>query len=191
MPLHAATIIGAMTLVATATLLLLRARAKSISNLRKTLARSWTNEGDTRGTPVRRPRSPAGGGGLVGQVTSQAADRPFEANVHVGWARVTLEILELRRRSLARVGRARLRLTDDRNRLDWLSSVTGEKRCCQSERSFGQIRIARHASDSSVTVCISRLTRKHIDSDPAQVNHGRRRCPSRARLKGASSRNSS
>lgn len=119
MPLHAATIIGAMTLVATATLLLLRARAKSISTLRKSLARSWTNEGDTRGTPVRRPRSPAGGGGLVGQVTSQAADRPFEANVHVGWARVTLEILELRRRSLARVGRARLRLTDDRNRLDW------------------------------------------------------------------------
>lgn len=38
-----------MTLVATATLLLLRARAKSISNLRKTLARSWTNEGDTTG----------------------------------------------------------------------------------------------------------------------------------------------
>jgi hypothetical protein len=121
MPLHAATIIGAMTLVATATLLLLRARAKSISTLRKSLARSWTNKGDTTGEehPFVNLDLRLAEGGLVGQVTSQAADRPFEAHVHVGWARVTLEILELRRRSLARVGRARLRLTDDRNRLDW------------------------------------------------------------------------
>jgi hypothetical protein len=118
-----------MTLVATATALLLRARAKSISALRKGLARSWTNEGDAgQEYPFVDLDLRLAEGGLVGQVTSKAADRPFEAHVRVGWARATLEILELRRRSLARVGRARLRLTDDRNRLDWrLVGRGGEK----------------------------------------------------------------
>jgi hypothetical protein len=128
--LDAGTVIGAMTLVTTATFLLLRARAKSISALRNGLARSWTNEGDTTGQehPFVDLDLRLAEGGLVGQVTSKAADRPFEAHVYVGWARATLDVFELRRRSLAIVGRARLRLTDDRNRLDWrLLGHGGEK----------------------------------------------------------------
>lgn len=111
--------IAATAVFAIATLLAIRARARSISALRRGLARSWTNEADTAGRkyPCVDLDLRLAEGDLVGQVTSKAADRPFEAHVRVGWARATLEVFELRRRSLARVGRARLRLID--NRLDW------------------------------------------------------------------------
>ena len=117
---NAPTVIGAVGAVATGTVFVIRARAKSIAALRNGLARCWTNEGglaghERQGVDLDLRLSEAG---LVGQVTSKTADRPFEAHVHVGWWRVTLVVSELRRRSLARVGRVRLRLTDDRS-LDW------------------------------------------------------------------------
>src|SRR5262249_53945488 len=117
----ATTVIGGITASATATLLVFRARAKSICALRKRLARSWTNEGDIGGQerPFVDLDLRLAEKGLLGQVTSKAAHRPFEAHVYVGWARATVDVLEVRRHNRTRVGRARLRLTDDRDFLDW------------------------------------------------------------------------
>lgn len=116
-----APIIGGIGILATAIAFAIRARAKSVAALRNGLARCWTSENELTGQEIQSVdlelrHSEAG---LVGQVTSKAADRPFEAHVYVGWWRVTLVVFELRRRSRARVARVRLRLVENRSRLDW------------------------------------------------------------------------
>jgi hypothetical protein len=72
---NAPTVIGAVGAVATGTVFVIRARAKSIAALRNALARCWTDEDglaghERQGVDLDLRLSEAG---LVGQVTSKTA----------------------------------------------------------------------------------------------------------------------
>lgn len=58
-------------------------------------------------------------GDLNGSLTTSRYRRDLEAHVDVGWRKARLRVSELMGRRLGPVGEVELRLTGNRNRLDW------------------------------------------------------------------------
>ena len=114
--------------VAGGTIYLVQVRRKSIEQLRVNLARQWTNEGDILEneeifiTLILKLQD----GDLYGSLTTSSYRRDLEAHVDVGWGTARPHVSELTGRSIGPVGVAKLRLTGNRNRLDW--KLVGTKR---------------------------------------------------------------
>jgi hypothetical protein len=102
-------------------LYIMRTRGSSIEAMRRDLARSWTNERaiHSKERLFVELDLRLGDGDLVGQVNCNASDRPLEARVEVGWGRALLHVSELLGRRVVPVGRVRLRITGNRDRLNW------------------------------------------------------------------------
>lgn len=99
----------------------LRARRESIDTLRKDLARAWTNEGNITSTePIFMTVELAlTDGDLIGTLSSSARNGLLEVNVDVLWGKAIVRVSELRGRHVVSVGTARVRLTGNRNRIQW------------------------------------------------------------------------
>lgn len=96
-------------------------RSDSIDNSRKEIVRGWTNEGD-----VTSPESTFidlklenNDGDIVGTLQSPQLDHPLDVQASIGWCSTLLVISEVRGRSIVEVGRAEVKITGNKNRMQW------------------------------------------------------------------------
>ena len=106
-----------------------RTRRSAIEKLRADLAREWTNEGDVSGgySHFVDLNLSLHDGDLLGIVTTNRVDGSLEAHVDVSWWKADLRVTRLRGRDLEPIADVQLRLTGNRNRIDW--KLTREHDC--------------------------------------------------------------
>lgn len=116
---YAVAIIGAL---AGGILFLTNARKNSIDTTRKDIVRSWTNEGDilSKETHFIDLKLENSDGDIIGTLQSLRLDKPLDVNVDVGWRSSTLNVTELRGRSLVHVATVKIEVVGNHNRLKWL-----------------------------------------------------------------------
>lgn len=114
-------VVGIVGALSTGMVFVWRARRSATEKLRADLARRWTNEGDVSGGYSHFVDLDLSlhDGDLLGTVTTNRVDESLGAHVDVSWWKADLRVTRLRGRDLEPIGDVRLRLTGNRNRIDW------------------------------------------------------------------------
>lgn len=123
---YAVVVLGA---IAGAVIFLVRWRAAAIDSKRRSIVRSWTNEGDIHSTDkifITLELKDVDGD-LIGSIVTSTQDRPLEAHASIGCFRSKVDVSLLLGRNLLPIGTATLVLAGNGNRLKWRFSKKSDE----------------------------------------------------------------
>jgi hypothetical protein len=128
-----------------AAIFLSKMRKESIDSLRKSLVRTWTNEGDINSeeTHFIDLKISLYEGDLIGTIYSRPLEsmseinnRPFDGHINLHWGSATLDITRIFGRNILKIGRVKLRVIGNQNRLVWKLIKKGSDRQALPERTI-------------------------------------------------------
>lgn len=114
--------IGIVGSVIAGVMFLWRAYRGRIETQRKSITRSWTNEGVAFGNSdeaLVTLHLTDHHGDIIGQLEAPSLDRPLEAHLTPGWPKATLTLSFLNRTGVQGIATAKLKIVGNNNRIAW------------------------------------------------------------------------